>query len=662
MLKYRPEIDGLRAIAVIPVIMFHAGFQTFSGGFVGVDVFFVISGYLITSILISEMKTGKFSIIDFYERRIRRILPPLFTVIIVCIPFAWLWMLPSQFKDFSQSIVSVVFFSSNILFWIKSGYFDAASELKPLLHTWSLAVEEQYYLFFPLLLLGLVRYGNRIAFYAIAFLITASFMFAEYNPFNDTSANFYLIFSRVWELGIGALVAVLHGRWSISKPLSELGSVSGLLLIGLSVFSYTSATPFPGVFALLPTLGAALIIFFASSEGVVGKLLTMRLMVVTGLISYSLYLWHQPIFAFSRLRLIDHPDTHVFIALILLSFLLAGLSYHFVEKPFRRKNTFSRKVVFCLAGIVSLSIVGSGLLGSIKNGYPERMGRQINGVLSYTKSFDPKTRECWGKLENFENSDNFCFVGNSEVEPTIGILGDSHAAVLIKPFDNQLGKLGISGVNYTYNSCLPLINGSYGEKGKTQQKCDEFRRWFYSNLDKVPDTLVLLARWPLFLNRNRFDNKEGGIESGIPVSWEISKTDRDYQQSLQHEYVSTIVQLLSAGKKVILVYSVPEAGWVVPHQIAKLMLLTGGEHPPLSTSYDVFLDRNKLVFEAFDSIQDSPHLIRIKPHVYFCNNEQKGRCSLEFNNVPLYYDDDHLSLEGAAILVDKIIENWRLSI
>lgn len=261
LVKYRSEIDGLRAVAVIPVIIFHAGFELFSDGFVGVDVFFVISGYLITTILIEDLNSGRFSLLHFYERRARRILPALFFVLLCTLPFAWFWMDPVQLKDFAQSLVAVTTFTSNILFWRETGYFNAASELKPLLHTWSLAVEEQFYIFFPVLLLVLWRFSSRMVLYIIIALSVASLIVSHWSSIAAPSATFYLIPTRAWELGAGSICAfLLNNRQPYeNNALSGLG----LMLIFGSIFLYDSNTPFPSLWALAPVGGTALIILFA---------------------------------------------------------------------------------------------------------------------------------------------------------------------------------------------------------------------------------------------------------------------------------------------------------------------------------------------------------------------------------------------------------------
>lgn len=291
LMKYRPEIDGLRAVAVLPVILFHAGLGLFAGGFVGVDVFFVISGYLITTILLTEIEEDRFSLWTFYERRARRILPALFVVLLACLPFAWVWMLPEQLEAFGKSLVAVMLFGSNILFWRETGYFAPAAEEKPLLHTWSLAVEEQYYLVVPLILMvGLRRFGRNPTFWGLVILSLVSLALCEIGRRSHPSAAFYLAPTRAWELLAGSLCAFIQrhdGRQRRSQVLSGLG----LGLICASVLAFDGQTPFPSLYALVPVLGTVLIILFATADTLAGRILTLRGFVGIGLISYSAYLW-----------------------------------------------------------------------------------------------------------------------------------------------------------------------------------------------------------------------------------------------------------------------------------------------------------------------------------------------------------------------------------
>jgi peptidoglycan/LPS O-acetylase OafA/YrhL len=284
-MKYRREVDGLRALAVLPVIFFHAGFEIFCGGFIGVDIFFVISGYLITTIILDEKEANKFSIVNFYERRARRILPALFLVMAICLPFAWVWLMPSDLKEFAQSLTAVTVFSSNILFWKTSGYFESAAELKPLLHTWSLAVEEQYYLIFPLFIIATWRYGMKWMVTALSVVALISISLAQWGATHMPLATFFMLPTRFWELLIGSFIAFYFASKQFSPhslKLSNVASLVGLLTILYAMFKFDKFTPFPSLYALIPALGSALIVVFATPQTIIGKLLGYKFFVGVG--------------------------------------------------------------------------------------------------------------------------------------------------------------------------------------------------------------------------------------------------------------------------------------------------------------------------------------------------------------------------------------------
>ena len=320
-MKYRAEIDGLRALAVVPVILFHAGFELFSGGYVGVDVFFVISGYLITTILMEDLENNQFSILKFYERRARRILPALLFVTLISIPFAILILSPNDLKDFFQSIAAVSTFTSNILFWMESGYFDQAAELKPLLHTWSLAVEEQYYLVFPVFLFATWRFGKNLVFWLIILFAALSLGFSEWASQNFVAANFFLPFSRVWELFAGSVAAFIVNKRGLRS--NNILSLTGFLAIIFAIFFYDRTTPIPSIYALIPVTGVVLLLLYGDKGTLAAKILSVKVLVGIGLISYSAYLWHQPVFAFWRLSRLSEPRTNEYILLIVVVLILA---------------------------------------------------------------------------------------------------------------------------------------------------------------------------------------------------------------------------------------------------------------------------------------------------------------------------------------------------
>lgn len=448
-MDYRREIDGLRALAVLPVILFHAGFETFSGGFVGVDVFFVISGYLITTIILAELEQGKFSIVNFYERRARRILPALFLVMLVCIPFAWFWLLPSDMKDFSQSLVAVSFFASNILFWRESGYFDTAAELKPLLHTWSLAVEEQYYVLFPLFLMLFWRLGKRWILVMLGLVFITSLAVAEWAAYAKPAAAFYLLPTRGWELLVGAFAAFYLSKAShkeFGKAVGEVGGWLGVTLILYAVFFYSKATPFPGLYALVPTLGTVLVILFATQQTTVGKFVGNNSFVGVGLISYSAYLWHQPIFAFARTYTFGQLSIEITASLIFFSFFLALLSFRYVETPFRSKGKVGRHSVFLLSILGAVFFISVGAIGSVKNGFPgnKALVNEAIGDWSHPGKLSKTNIDGYYKLHASKPIDILFF-------------GDSHAEQFA-PLSSEMEALGFNVGFLSGGGCPPVPN------------------------------------------------------------------------------------------------------------------------------------------------------------------------------------------------------------
>jgi peptidoglycan/LPS O-acetylase OafA/YrhL len=360
-LRYRPEIDGLRAVAIIPAVFYHAGFGV---GFASIDVFFVISGYLITTIILKDLVEDKFSLLYFYERRVRRILPAMFFVMLVSLPFAWFYLMPVDFRQFSTSVVGVATFTSNLVFLRQSGYFEPEVALKPLMAFWSLAVEEQYYIIFPILLILIWRFAKRLILPSLVILFFLSLGYAEWAAHNRPGAAYYILQTRGWELLAGAFAAIYLMKRDV-KPVADsidqTFSVIGLLLILYSLLLFDKEMTWPGLYALIPTGGTILIILFATNGTLVKWFLSNRLFVGIGLISYSVYLWHQPIFAFYRHAMLGQTSTPVYLLLILLSYLLAIVSYRYIETPIRKRNGIvSQKGVFFIALAACISFVAVG--------------------------------------------------------------------------------------------------------------------------------------------------------------------------------------------------------------------------------------------------------------------------------------------------------------
>ena len=539
MLRYRSEIDGLRALAVVSVILFHAGFSSFSGGFVGVDVFFVISGYLITTIIVEDIENKKFSIVNFYERRARRILPALFFVMLCCIPFSFAWMLQNQIRDFSQSLVAVSLFASNILFWRESGYFAAAADEKPLLHTWSLAVEEQYYVLFPIFLFLTWRFGRRSVFWMIVVFAAISLALSEWGWRNMPTANFYLAPTRVWEILSGSIAAFLVYKNGVRK--NNTFSILGLLLILFSIFFYDESTPFPSLYATVPILGVVLVVLYADRETIAAKLLSAKLFVGVGLISYSAYLWHQPLFAFARIRDINEYDGRLMMILSVMSLVLAYFSWRFVEVPFRNREVFTSRAVVLVSTTFFSALLCVGVLGHKTNGFESL-------ILKYR--FSPEQAEASLKVVEAVNYDIYDFMYDRDCSfwkrnideinmkrferchqlygGATFVLGDSHAMNLYNIIAKSRKIDFVIGV--AQGGCRP-------HKNLKQCHYDSFDRFLGKNSTLVDRVIYHQSGSYFITDKNGREDTQLSFEGGFSSynKGNIKKTS-DYLEKMSEKY------------------------------------------------------------------------------------------------------------------------------
>lgn len=500
-LKYRADIDGLRAVAVLLVLAYHVGIYRLRGGFVGVDVFFVISGFLIGSIIWSDLDASRFSLLAFYERRVRRIFPALVVVLIGTSVLAYEFLLPSELVAYGKSLLAATFSCSNIYFFHQSGYFDAPASMKPLLHTWSLGVEEQFYLFLPIFLIVVRKVQAQRQRIVVALVAAASFAASAYGAFRYPDAAFYLAFTRAWELLLGTLLAmdVVPG---ISSALGRnLASLSGLLMILASGFAYNAGTPFPGAAALLPCVGAALVIAAGrSGTSFFGRVLSLRPIVFIGMISYSLYLWHWPLIVFQQMNgmLVKglSPDSTKLV-LILVSVVIAALSWRFVEQPFRgRRSRLSRVAVFRLAAVTAAILVMLGGVILATGGIPSRYPAEAVKLASYeitgsaTKA-EYRVGTCFLTSEySFRDFNaDICLKQDPRKRNDL-LIGDSHAAQLWYGLSSVFKNINL--MQATASGCKPTV-----VQRRYVATCSRLMNFVFQ--DYLPkhhvDALLIGARW-----------------------------------------------------------------------------------------------------------------------------------------------------------------------
>jgi peptidoglycan/LPS O-acetylase OafA/YrhL len=657
-LAYRPEIDGLRAIAVGAVVLYHSqitilGHQPFRGGFIGVDIFFVISGYLITSIILKELvTTGSFSFKHFYERRARRILPALLFVMLVSLPFAWMYLLPSSFIDFSKSILYSLGFSSNFYFHYSGQIYGAESGLlKPFLHTWSLSVEEQYYILFPIILLITFKYFRKYLIHILILGFAISLGLADWTSRNYPSASFYFLHTRIWELLAGSILAYLeiklgrHGHRSKNQKLISILPFIGLTLIGYSILFFNDRMFHPSFYTLSPIIGVCLIIWFSNKNEIITKILSTKLFVGVGLISYSLYLWHYPIFSFIKITgLMTGTSTTAKLLLVPIVLICSLISFYFVEKPFRNKKNNIKDILiliitafFILISFNFYVIYNDG----IKNRFPE--------------FFNKKLRDT-----------NVNFYQKDDAQKVV-LIGDSHAGALASTLNEEIKKKDLSLFRFSTRIFLSDFNYVVKKTKKIDENFIENNIKIESFLKENSNLIVVFhQRWTYRLLEKWFDNEEGYKESPNleyhsylePIDIKTSSL-RERQKYIKEGLISQINKIINQGHKLVLVYPVPEMGYNPNKYLFRKFIsnknLFKNSIPIFSGSYEVYKKRNKLIFEILDSVNNE-NIYRVYPHQFFCDKQIKNRCIANNENNIFYFDDDHLSIEGSKFVANMIIK------
>ncbi|HBJ33580.1 MAG TPA: acyltransferase [Planctomycetaceae bacterium] len=651
--RYRPEIDGLRAIAVTAVVLYHAGLGP-SGGFVGVDVFFVISGFLITSFILRDVEAGTFTLAGFWERRIRRIVPALACLVFATLIAGWVILLPDDYSALGQSAFFQGLFVANIYFYRSSGYFDGTAEEKPLLHTWSLAVEEQFYFIFPLLMIGLVaipkfhrRYWLLLLF---GLLIVISLGLSIWGVSHWPVGTFYLLPTRAWELLLGGLVALLPAPTSFGnlaflrrfKPAEYIREVlTGLALVGIlaSCWFYTSATPFPGMAAVLPCAAAAIFIWASGrqqSEGrlpLAARVLSARPIVFVGLISYSLYLWHWPLIAFSNYLSFGPLSLASRCSLVVTSFLLAILSWRFIETPFRtRRYCDSRRSIFAMGALATGLLVSSGLAVQFSYAPPQRFTAE---TLAYAKAKADATF-----IHELEIADivagRLTSIGASTPNAPVEWLvwGDSHAMAATPAFHEYLKARGIAGQAATHSWTAPLLGYFKGLEYGMGLDSLEFNQAVIEHVQRLAIKNVVLV--------------------GVWRGYEGETADHPNSGAFEESLVATVQAIHKAGARPWILLEIPSQGFDVPKVLAQYAMTNQPIEPlcakPDPTGY---------------SIVNTPGLVEqlkaagatlLDPRPY-CLSEDGTHYRVAQGGAALYRDAGHLSVHGAIVIVLPLLED-----
>ncbi|MCB1744758.1 MAG: acyltransferase [Gammaproteobacteria bacterium] len=658
MISYRADIDGMRALAVLAVLSFHSGLPGFSGGFVGVDIFYVISGYLITSILQDEMTGHRFSMWRFYERRARRLLPALFTVLAVCLAVGYLSLLPEEMEALAESAAATVLFVSNIYFWSTTGYFQPAAETMPLLHTWSLAVEEQFYILYPALLYVLYRDGRPLTVARVLLVLAVlSFVICAYEGQRHAETAFYWFPFRAWELLAGAWVAVCPSMLSRTPLVREAKAVTGLALIIYAFFSFDDTTPFPGVHAAVPVLGSVLLI----SSGIghrtfIARLLSLPLPVSIGLRSYSLYLWHWPVITFlgfAEKLYIEPLPAALRVALIFsMSLALATFTFRLVEEPIRQRRILqSQSSMFAFTSVTSAGIVLLAMLAVTFHGIPTRFSPETLIAAATSKDLDPMANDCNARSPERIDRDDVCRIGSKDgTAPSFLLWGDSHAYAILPGVNGAAVRERRSGHALTYGGCPPVIGMGVAPASKAE-RCMAFNDAAMRFVERHRVEKVLLAgRWRLYAEGSRLNGERAAPVrlhgAGGPVT--------DAPSHLAKGLIMTVSALHALGTRVVVISQVPAALAPVPDYLVRRSLGTPVEpieqtvhgHRQFSASLAPTLAG--LEFERLASVFD--------PAQTLCAT---GRCLIEHEGRGLYVDTNHLSRTGAELLTPALAKVLR---
>jgi peptidoglycan/LPS O-acetylase OafA/YrhL len=625
------------------VVVFHYHLANVPGGFTGVDVFFVISGFLITSLLLRDLVQERWSLVRFYERRVRRIFPALFLMLaVVSVAAAWV-LLPMDLASYGKSLIATTTFTSNLYFWKEAGYFARASEFKPLLHTWSLGVEEQFYLVWPPLLYLAFRFARRRLRMFLPVAAVASFAASVWLSYRHPDASFFWPIARAWELALGALLAAGSLPVPANAVVRHCLSVAGIACICLGYLVITPAVAFPGWVALAPCLGAASVIYAGiGGAGAGNRWLAARPLVALGLISYALYLWHWPMLVLAQ-NLVLVRLTMVQTCMVLAAAIAAStISLWLVERPFRAvPGVFSQRRVWQLAAIATAICLALGLILWRSDGLPGRFTAGFAGTAdsSVPDSIRP---DCFTHTPEDVNAGRLCSIGAATGPASYLLWGDSHAFNFASALAPMSAELGTRGELATRGSCPPLLEVSWPQPG-----CAAFNQAVMQLIDRSADIhrVIISALWASYAEGSLYQAGAGfravtplAANGALRVSVEANGS------AFRHALLDTVRHVTSEGKQVVLIGPVPEIGLPVPETV--LRARRAGVAPDFGPSREQFEQRQRAVLDTLAEAAHIPGVMVILPHEILC----AARCMIAAGDQPLYFDDNHLSKRGLQLL------------
>ena len=647
--RHLPHVDGLRALAVLAVLAFHAAVPGVGGGYAGVDIFFVISGFVITRLIARQQAAGEFRLAHFWARRVRRLLPAYAPVLGFTLVAAWLVYMPADLLRVGRAVAAVSVFASNFLFWQESGYFSAQAEVKPLLHTWSLAVEEQFYLLYPLLLPLILRAGKGWTRALLVGAGVASLAAAAVLLRIDAAAAFYLLPTRAWELLLGAAIVFAPAPTALTQPVRGALALAGVAAMLAAVLLYDAATPFPGIAALLPCGGAALAICVGQGgEPVTRALFGNAPAQFFGRISYGLYLWHWPLLAVWRYLHFGALDWRAGVPLLALATGIAWASYHVVEQPFREGR--ARRVP---AWLIVLAVSGSGILAGALlvrgGGFPQRLPAEARAILS-VQQLDRQPR-CMSGRPAFRAPAASCRYGAPAATPDTVVWGDSHAHALVDTLGRRMGEQG-RAVRFLGTFACPPVPGV--ARANVIDTCAAYNAQALAWLERTPAIrhVVLMARHPAYLlgPTTAWGPSEGSNETAIRLLPVAGAADAPLAAGYFARLDRTVAALRAAGKQVTLVMPVPEVAFTVPEVLALKSIR--GERLAFDRPLAMYRARAGAIRPALGAIARAHGAATVDPAAFLCDARA---CHTAEGGRPLYYDDDHLSPLGAGHLADMLL-------